>query len=408
MKVSHFCTTDFGGAFYAAARINAAMRQCGADSRLFVRTKTRKDTECIAVADTPVKELISKTKNFANLILSKGEIITDRFGTDITKTAAVKDADVIILHWVNSFISYSTVKKLAASGKAVIWVMHDMWPYTGGCHHGYGCTGYEHGCGKCPFLKSTDENDLSRRNFLKKQEALNAGNITIVSPSIWNMECSEKSAVTSDLKKHVIRNPIDTTIFNPQKDAASLREKYGLPLNKKIILFGAMVQSVHKWEGMEMTARAVSGLNDDLKKDCSLLIFGNAPDLDLSDFDIPAAALGHIDGQEKIADIYRAADVFVSPSVADNYPNTLLEAICCGTPCVSFDIGGMRDLVKTGETGYLARPKDTDDLSKGICTVLTGSLKEKLKDPSHNKNLSDNSYDIIGKQYVDLCEALMR
>lgn len=407
MKAAHFCTTDFGGAFRAASRINSAMRLCNADSSLFVRTKTRSDTDCTGIIDTPVKSFVSKSKNLANLMLSKGEVITDRFGTDITKTQAAKNADVIILHWVNSFVSAGTIKKLAESGKPVIWVMHDMWPYTGGCHHGYGCERYEEGCGKCPFLKSTDENDRSRKNFLQKQEALKGSGFAIVSPSIWNKECSEKSGIMAGLQKHVIRNPIDTKIYNPQGDPYLIRKKLGLPMHKKLILFGAMVQSVHKWEGMQMVAEAVALLPADIKKDCELLLFGNAPGMDLSVFDIPARSLGHIDGEKEIADIYRAADVFISPSVADNYPNTLLESICCGTPCVCFDIGGMGDLVKTGVTGYLAAPKDTGDLSKGLFAVFDSDLKEKLKSPEHNKNLSDNSYDIIGRQYVKLCEELM-
>ena len=408
MKVSHFCTTDFGGAYRAASRISEAMRLAGADSALYVRTKTHKDSECTAIVDSPIKSFVSKAKNVGNLLLSKGEIITDRFGTDITKTAAVQDADVIILHWVNSFVSYDTLKKLSDTKKPVIWVMHDMWPYTGGCHHGYGCERYAQGCGKCPFLNSSDENDLSRKNFMRKKEALRGSGMVLVSPSNWNRDCCEKSGISEGLEKRVIHNPIDTGIFNPEGDTLLLRKKYGLPLHKKLILFGAMVQSVHKWEGMEMTAKAVSMLDEDTKKDCELLLFGNAPGIDLSCFDIPARALGHIDGQEKIADIYRLSDVFVSPSVADNYPNTLLESVCCGTPCVCFDIGGMPDIVKTGITGYLAKAKDVDDLSKGLGYVLEGDLKVKLQDISYNKNLSDNSYDIIGRQYVGLCEEMCR
>ena len=138
MKAVHFCTTDFGGAYKAALRINEAMNLCGADSRLYVRTKFNSGSTCEEVIDTPLKSLVSKSKNVLNLMLSKGEVITDAFGTDITRLEAVKNADTVILHWVNSFVSCNTVKKLA-SMKPVIWVMHDMWPYTGGCHYDYGC-----------------------------------------------------------------------------------------------------------------------------------------------------------------------------------------------------------------------------------------------------------------------------
>ncbi len=398
MKVAHFCTTDFGGAYKAASRINEAMRFCGADSNLFVRTKVHEDSACSAVIDTPVKSLVSKSKNLLNLMLSENEIISDVFGTDITKLDAVRQADAVILHWVNSFVSYSTVKKLAETGKRIIWVMHDMWPYTGGCHYDYGCGRYTKGCGSCPMLKACGDNDISRRNFLKKIDMFKDSGIIILSPSNWNMRCAEKSEITRDLQKCVIFNPVDLSVFYPKYGKEKGQEK-------KRILFGAMGQSVHKWEGMRILKEALDLLPDDLKKDSELVVFGNNNDLDLSDMGIEVKALGYIHGDEELAGLYASADVFVSPSVADNYPNTLLEAICCGTPCVCFDIGGMPDLVKNGQTGYLAKPKDAADMSEGIRYVLTGSLKEKLSNPDTNPNLTANSYQTIGSRYIRLCES---
>ncbi len=398
MKVAHFCTTDFGGAYKAAARINEAMRLCGADSDLFVRTKIHEDSDCRCIIDTPVKSLVSKSKNLLNLMLSENEIISDVFGTDITKLDAVRQADAVILHWVNSFVSYDTVKKLADSKKRIIWVMHDMWPYTGGCHSDFDCRRYEEGCGNCPMLKKGGDNDISRRNFLKKCDMFKDSGIIIVSPSHWNLECAKKSRVTEGLKKYVIHNPLDTSIFCPKYER-------GKGQAKKRILFGAMGQSVHKWEGIGIIREAIGMLPDDLKGDIELVVFGNNKDPDLSDMGIEVKSLGYIHGDEELARLYALADVFVSPSVADNYPNTLLEAICCGTPCVCFDIGGMPDLVKTGQTGYLAKAKDAADMSEGIRYVLTGSLKEKLSNPATNPNLDANSYQTIGSLYIHLCES---
>ena len=398
MKTVHFCTTDSGGAFKAASRINEAMNSCGADSKLYVRTKYHPGSPCREVIDTPVKSFISKSKNVLNLALSKGEIITDAFGTDITELKAVKQADVVILHWVNSFVSYNTVNKLA-SMKPVIWVMHDMWPYTGGCHCDYGCGGYKRGCGCCPQIKSTYNRDISYLNFRKKRNSFDGSGVFLVSPSNWNLECAKKSAVTSRLDGCVIHNPINTGIFNPGRFG---RNKSG----KKRILFGAMGDSVHKWEGIRMIKKALEGLSGPLRDETELIIFGNGPDLDLSGFPVKTKSFGFIDKEEKLASLYSACDLFISPSTADNYPNTLLEAVCCGTPCVCFDIGGMGDIVVTGQTGYLARPMDTADLCRGIEYVLQSDLKSVLSDPARNRLLYENSYQNIGSEYIKLCSKL--
>ncbi len=407
MRAAHFSTSDFGGAYKAAARINEAMRSCGADSKIYVRTKKYNDTDCTEIIDTPLKSLLSKTKNFANLMLSKNEIICDLFGTDISRNAAVRDADVIILHWVNSFVSYSAVKKLAKTGKPVIWVMHDMWPYTGGCHYDYGCGRFAEGCGHCPRLGSDRKKDRSYFNFNKKKEMLEGSGIVIVSPSNWNKECSEMSGISAKNKKYVIYNPIDEDIYHPIPDITDIRKSMGFDPDRKLVIFGAMGQSVHKWEGVRMLKEAIDLLPSDIKNRLEFAVFGNTGKDSFSDMDMPVKALGYIHDEEEIARLYACADVFVSPSTADNYPNTLLEAICCGTPCVCFDRGGMGDLVKTGSTGYLAKAEDTADMSKGIEYVLKGDLKQRLSDPDKNPNLKENSYESIGRQYLELCSSLI-
>ncbi|MBR1875795.1 MAG: glycosyltransferase [Lachnospiraceae bacterium] len=408
MKTVHFCTTDSGGAFKAAYRINEAMKECGVDSRLCVRTRYHEYTGCEEVIDTPLKSLFSKAGNLGNLLLSKGEIITDAIGTDVSRLSSVKEADAVILHWVNSFISYSGVKSLCKTGKPVIWVMHDMWPYTGGCHYGYGCERYENGCGQCPIAGSKRRNDISSVNFRIKKKMFSMPNLTIVSPSRWNIECAKKSAVMTGLEKYVINNPIDKKIYHPGTNVSKLKRKLGLPEDKKIILFGAMGDSVHKWEGIRMIKEALEILPLSLRRELMLIVFGNGKGLDLTDFPADTRGLGFINGDRHLASLYAMADVFVSPSVADNYPNTLLEAICCGTPCVCFDIGGMGELVQTGKTGYLAKPKDVRDMSEGIAFVLESDLKARLSDPESNLFLTDNSYESIGMQYKKLCEKLIK
>jgi len=408
MKTVHFCTTDSGGAFKAASRINEAMKRCGADSGLYVRTKFHQSSACSEVIDTSLKSFVSKSKNALNLMLSKGEVITDAFGTDISRLDCVKEADAVFLHWVNSFVSYGTVKKLAALKKPVFWVIHDMWLYTGGCHYDYGCGGYLSGCGNCPQIKSTKTEDISYKNFRKKRLMLKESGIVIVSPSIWDLECAKKSFVCEGLEGRVINNPIDTALFRPSSEGKKLRGKLGIGPDDKVILFGAMGDSVHKWEGMNMIKEAILRLPDELRQKTVLLIFGNGPEIDISSFPVKTRALGFISDEKILASLYDAADAFVSPSLADNYPNTLLEAVCCGTPCVCFDTGGMGEIVIREKTGYTARPGDTEDMSRGIELVLKSDLKKKLSDPAFNDFIKNNNYDNIGRKYIELCNERLK
>ena len=403
MKTVHFCTTDSGGAFKAALRINEAMRHCGADSGLYVRTKFHPSSACREVIDTPLKSFVSKSKNALNLMLSKGEVITDAFGTDLCRLDCVKEADAVFLHWVNSFVTCKEAVRLAALNKPVFWVMHDMWLYTGGCHSDYDCGRFEKGCGLCPRIKSSDPLDISRRNYIEKKKQLEGSGIFLVSPSRWNLACAKKSGICAGLDGIVINNPIDTGIYKPYTGGEELRKRLMIRPDEKVILFGAMGDSVHKWEGMNMIKDAILRLPDELRQKTVLLIFGNGSEIDINSFPVKTRALGYIYDEGILASLYDAADVFVSPSLADNYPNTLLEAVCCGTPCVCFDIGGMGEIVINEKTGYTARSGDTEDMSKGIGLVLKSGLKKKLSDPEFNDFIKNNNYDNIGRKYMDLC-----
>ena len=147
MKVLHLATIDLGGAYKAAVRISESMQKCGVDSEILIRTKVHDDTQAMVIFKNPVQKFVSKAKNVVNLTLSQKDIISDYLGTDVSAHPMVKDTDVLVLHWVNSFLSYRSVEKLLATGKTVIWVMHDMWTFTGGCHYDGYCGGYAHDCG---------------------------------------------------------------------------------------------------------------------------------------------------------------------------------------------------------------------------------------------------------------------
>lgn len=395
MKVVHLSTTDFGGAYKAAERISACMKSVGVDSKVLVRTKTRIDTDGIEVINTPLKKFISKTKNVGNLLLSEGNIISDYFGTDISKNQYVKDADVIFLHWVNSFISYRDVEKLIKLNKKIIWVMHDMWLFTGGCHCDQYCGRYQFDCGYCPMLKKEKDNDISRKNFSRKQKMLQNGNIILIGPSEWIVSCAKNSRITNRKRIERIPNPIDIQMFRPiEKDM--LFEKYNIDNKKKVILYGAMNAVGDKNKGYIFLKNAVEKID---KTKYQLLIFGNkAVDTEMEK-NIQTIFLGYIHEEKTLVDLYNIADVFVCPSQQENYPYAVLEAQACNTPVVAFRIGGIPDIISHKETGYLCTYGNVEEMVEGIefCSNLKHEICGKVN--------RINSYAAIGNQYKKLaCE----
>ena len=392
MRAVHLTTTDFGGAYKAAVRISKSMQYVGVDSEVLVRTKTSSDTEGIEVIDTPLKKLISKTKNVGNLLLSKGEIISDYFGTDILKNPYVQEADVIFLHWVNSFISYHNVEQLMESGKKIIWVMHDMWLFTGGCHCDQYCGEYIRECGWCPLIGHKKKNDVSHKNFIRKQVMISGNEITLVGPSNWLVECAKQSGITRQKNIFCIANPIDNTVFYPRSNTLELRKKFKLPSDKKIILFGAMKADHDENKGIKYLKDSLNLLD---KREYIAVVFGNDREQNRGEYDVPTYYMGRIQDEAVLADLYNCADVFVAPSMQESFGYTVCEALSCGIPVVAFPIGGILDQIKHRNNGYLAKFQDSKDIAQGIEWAV-----KQLK--YENRNLMNNSFKNIGREYLNI------
>lgn len=392
MKVIHFSTTDYGGAFKAAYRISKSMQSVGIDSKVFVRSNKLGTNGVEEVINSPVKMLISRSKNFINLCLSRGEIISDYFGTDISKLKVVREADVIFLHWVNSFVSYRCVEKLLNMNKKVIWVMHDMWLFTGGCHCDYYCGRYKTQCGKCPLLHSNRVSDKSKKNFVRKMKMLAGKDILLVGPSKWIADCAEKSLITHHKRIEVIPNPIDYQVFHPLNDIKTLRNSFQLDRTKKVILFGAVNSTEDKNKGIESILQLFSLLNSE---EYIMIVFGNRLDSPMKHEKFKIINVGYISSEKEMSELYNRADVFLAPSTQESYGYTVAEAIACGTPVVAYNIGGIRDQIIHRKNGYLAKLHDIDDLKQGIefCTTQLSKVDSFLK----------NDYQTVGNAYMQLC-----
>ncbi|MDD4777382.1 MAG: glycosyltransferase family 4 protein [Fermentimonas sp.] len=397
-----------GGAAIASYRLMNALRSEGLNVRMLVSDKK---------SDNPnVVQIGSRYKNQWNFYRERGEIFLHNHlskeylfdvsiassGVSITELEEFRDADVIHLHWINQgMLSIKEIDKILHSGKKVVWTMHDMWPFTGICHHAGNCNNYEKACGVCPYLSNPSERDLSNYIFKKKKKAYSKGNITFVACSEWLKRRAEKSPLTKGHKVISIPNPIDTDLYKPM-DKFSIRRKLNLPTDKKLILFAAAKASDPR-KGTDYLVNASKLIAADYQDKFLFLIVGNQGTEITSRLSVPSLCMGYVDSHN-MPEVYNSADVYITPSLQENLPNTIMEAMSSGTPCVGFEIGGIPEMINHKLTGYIARYKDTEDLANGINWTLLEADSDALARNSREKVLTSYEQSKIATFYRKIYE----
>ena len=314
--------------------------------------------------------------------------------------------DIIHLHWIaGGFMRIETLSRLQGP---LVWTLHDMWPFTGGCHYSGECSRYTGSCGCCPALRSTAEADLSRRIWQRKARAWRALPMTIVTPSRWMAECASASSLFSEADIRVIPNGINTTLFQPG-DRSIARNILGLPLDRRLILFGAMSPTGDPRKGFQYLFPAIKDLaKNGWGESIELLVYGENNSAEMPDFGMKARYIGQVSDDATLVLLNVAADVLVAPSKQDNLPNTVMEAMSCGTPVVAFCTGGMPDMINHGETGWLAHPFDHTDLARGIVHVIENvSRQEEMGIKAREKVVKDYGESIVARRHIGLYEELL-
>ncbi len=413
MKIIHIFSINSGGAAIAAKRIAKAVETVADKSvsnQFLALYYAKNDPVVISYFNSPRKLFTVKAmRKISDMIFNvrskdyPGPFSLGGFG--VAQWSRLKyflnEADIVHVHWVNrGFFSIKQLNKLVDSGKPIVWTMHDMWAFTGGCHYDGDCKKYEGVCKGCYCIKS------GRRDFTHEQAAkaqiFSKGNVFIVGCSHWITACARRATIMKN-QRHIqcIANPINCNFFSPVNatKSASLREKYGIPKNKRIVLFGAM-SSEDKRKGSEFIHQIVGNIS---KKDFQLVVFGNCSDY--LGYDIEnATILGAITDEKSMHEIYSMSDVFIAPSIQENLANTVMESLASGTPVVAFNIGGMQDMIIDNYNGKLITPFQVDEFIKAIKFVSTNSAMRRNATTSIREQFSE---DIIGQQYYHLyCEAL--
>lgn len=408
MKVLQVSATDtIGGAGIAAYRLHQGLQGIGVESHMLVMRKTTSDPTVHRASSylnrvSRIRRRLAEQQHQRDLAQNPRKPDSAYWSLN-HKSYPIADvinsfnADIVQIHWIGD--NFLPMQQLAKINAPIVWTLHDMWAFTGGCHYAGDCTHYQTACGNCPQLVLPQSNDITSGIIQQKIRAWHDLQISIVCPSQWLADCVRQSRVLADKNIQVIPNGIDTTLFKPI-DSISARSAFNLPHHKKLVLFGAFGGTSDPRKGFDYLRSALQKLPDD--SDIELVIFGADHPQNL-DVNLPVHQVGRLQDNVSMALLYSACDVFVLPSVQDNYPNTILEALACGTPCVGFDAGGISDLIQHQINGYLAKLGDTDELTNGIRWVLAQVLSPTT---IHQNIAQHNALPQIAGQYHQLYQGL--
>lgn len=416
-----------GGAAIACLRLLAVLERTeGIEVNMLVQEKKRNNLNVRAIANTWLQKKLAFERFVRERLyfqfVEKNKQIRFAFspantGIDISEHPLVQEADIIHLHWINfGFLSINSLEKLFKLNKLIVWTLHDMWAFTGGCHHSGDCENYQITCGNCTqYLRNPAENDLSnhvwyRKNTVFKPEFINK--TTIIGCSQWLANRAKKSSLLKDFSVKAIPNPLDINLFQPQNKSEA-RQKLGLPIDKKLILFVAAKVSVI-WKGFSYFQESLEILKSQViaggelhSQEIELVVLGESDEETIQKLPFKAHALGRISDVNQIVSIYSAADVFVTSSIQENLPNTIMEAMACGTPAVGFEVGGIPEMIENKTNGFLAKYKSAESLAEGIKWVLFEANHAELSKNARQKVLDNYSEKVVIEQYLEVYHSLV-
>ncbi|MBQ7514190.1 MAG: glycosyltransferase family 4 protein [Prevotella sp.] len=395
-----------GGAAVAANRLMEALNNNGVKAKMLVRDKL---TNSLTVSALPASWrlrwhfLWERLVVWMHLHLKREhlfEIDIANCGTDITRLPEFQEADVIHLHWINQgMLSLKNIRKILESGKPVVWTMHDIWPATAVCHYCRGCEQYQTECSQCPLMPG---DGLAKKIWMHKQQMLCGQRITFVCCSEWLAGEAKKSALLAGQRIVSIPNAIDTRLYRPQ-DKMQARASLHLPTDRRIILFVSQ-RVTDPRKGISYLVESINHLVEqypEMKDNTGVAILGGHAEEIVSQLALPSYPLGYVSDLSRIVNIYNAADVFVLPSLEDNLPNTLMEAMACGVPCVGFCVGGIPEMIHHQVNGYVARERDAADFAQGIRYVLAEADYKTLSQECLHHVMQKYSQQSVANRYFE-------
>jgi glycosyltransferase involved in cell wall biosynthesis len=409
MKVLHLSTSDIdNGGARAAYRLHQGLDLLGCTSQMLVRAKFSHDNHVAAE-----KSLLTKLGPPSSSLPLRfypnqnSAMFSPQWLPDVLASKAREiDPDIINLHWIcNGYLQIETLPKFK---KPLVWTLHDLWPFTGGCSYNKECDKYQDACGDCPQLLSGKSQDLSRWIWQRKAKAWANLNLTIVATTSWMADCARASSLFKHLRIETIPLGLDTHQYQPIEQQVA-RKLLNLPQHKQLVLFGAADATSDPRKGFKLLLAALQQLdNHEWQDRLELVVFGASAPKQPIDLGFKTHYLGFMRDDLSLALAYSAADVTIVPSIQEAFGQTASESLACGTPVVAFNATGLKDIVDPQLNGYLAKAFDTEDLARGITWVLEDRDRhQKLQYHARDKALREFATEVQARRYLSLYQEVL-
>jgi glycosyltransferase involved in cell wall biosynthesis len=322
-------------------------------------------------------------------------------GLSLSEHPRLANAEIVHLHWFNQgYMHLGGLKKIMLSGKKVVWTLHDMWAFTGGCHYAGTCEAYKQSCGNCPMLRNPTPNDLSHSIHQAKQYITQNKNLTIVCCSNWLAQKARQSSLLQGNRIVAIPNAIDTQHYTPRNQEL-IRDKYSIPEYAKVLLFGA-ANIDDKRKGFKYILQLIDSLlTNDPDNEYQLILFGKASPETLAQIRLKYLHFPYA-GQDILPEIYSAADVMLLPSLQDNLPNTVMESLSCGTPVIAFNTGGVPEMLVEGKTGYIVPDRNAEIMAQKVTEIFRDGHMREMRPSCRAFAVEHYSPEVVAAQYLQI------
>lgn len=419
ISVSHIALRDsMGGAAIAAYRLHAGLRKVGVRSSMVVSWKTTSDPDVRQLApkatlwDRAVRRLRARRLNVdrrrvqSALVEGAGLFSDDRTIDEFPLAAATASADVVNIHQSPSFLDYRKFFRQRDPSKPLVWTLHDMSPFTGGCHSSFSCTRFRSACGACPSLASHEARDESARSHARKAQALRRlvpAYTRIVVPSRWMADQAKSSALLGRFEIVCIPHGLDFDVFQP-RDRRAAREVFGIPQGELVVMFAAAAIDQQS-KGLRYLLEAMQHIS--VERPVTLVSLGvNSQQVTTRHNYV---AVGALTSERLLSYAYSAADIFVTPSLAESFGLVALEAMACGVPVIGTHVGGLPDMIRNGENGLLVKPQDAAELHAAIASLLADAgLRRRMADAARTTAVGAFSLDKQSRRYEALYRNLVK
>ena len=411
MRIVHVNTNEVdGGAARATFRLHSGLRAMGQESHLVVSQKQASDSHTYLVNPSsaapqcrqigglevgPLNHLAAIQQHYINNNRTDLSNILFSFpypGLDLTVLPIVRSADIIHLHWIAGFQSLTTLNALLKLGKPVFWTLHDMWPFTGGCHSSGGCTHYQLDCRDCPQLQQ-DPLHLPAAVLEDKRQLLSAPILTVIAPSEKMAGSARRSTLFRETRIEVIHNSIDTASFQPISKPLA-KQYFNIPADARVIAFGAE-NAKQRSKGIPELISVIRQCQQNPEframlnaKQLYFICCGNA-NSDILALGLPLLNLGLLRSDEKLRYFYSAADVFVQPSLEESFGNMAIESLCCGTPVIGFDVGVAPEVINDAQLGKVLPVGDVQSMTEAVLDFANNAEKWRAMQEDCHKQTSE-------------------